>query len=508
MPDDPHIRIRENIEWKNFHENVSTRLDCHVRVSNENPGRSSMSGMRKTAARLQSVIGMAMAEGAQLRTVGARWSFSDITIPQDGWIVETDSLGYRFFVNPSDLETRSTLAADELIFVQCGTKISRINEALESDSRRRALRTSGASNGQTIAGAIATGVHGSAVDVGGMESQVVGLQILTATRNLWIEPRHSPIATPEFAAKLDAELVRDDLLFSAALVNLGALGIVHSVMLKSTGRYKLKSSLKHLPHHQVRGAMNSLDFRGSGAPEEGRRPYFFQAIVDPNRPDHVYSTFRYKEVCEPGFVPDYSRTAQKETGTDLPSLVGRALEVFPSLRNLAVKFIAESELPEFQEQPGEYLTPGQAYSFTQSREGVASSGFGIPVNLVGHALQIAQAAFREQAGAPVVHTCRYVRKSPGLLSFTRYDPSCVLDVDGVDTEATQDLIRLTADRFDAAGLPYTMHWGKENALDESRVRRAFGGDVDRWHIARNQILPTPEERSVFSSPMTDRCGLT
>lgn len=508
MPSDPHIKIRDSVEWKNFHENVSTTLAKHIRVSNENPSSSSMSGMRKTAARLQSVIHMARAEGAQLRTVGARWSFSDITLPDNGWILETDTLGYRFFVSPNDLEVNTRYSADELLLVQCGTKISRINEALESSSRLRALRTSGASNGQTIAGAISTGVHGSAVDVGGMESQVVGLQILTGDRNLWIEPAHSPVATRDFARKLDAELVRDDLQFAAALVNLGALGIVHSVMLKSTGRYKLNTALKHIPYTQLRGAMNSLDFRGSGAPDEARRPYFFQTIIDPHRPETAYATFRYKEICEPGYQPDYSRTAQTETATDLPGLVSRAIELFPGLRNFAVKFIAESELKEMEDQSTDFRTPGQIYSATLARDGIASSGFGIPINLTDQALRIAQAAFRELSGAPIVHTCRFAQKSPGLLSVARFDPTCILDVDGVDTSATQALIRLTARRFEEAGLPFTMHWGKENALDATSVRRAYGGDIDRWRAARALILPDSAQQRVFSSPMTDRCGLT
>lgn len=507
MPSDQHVRIRDNVEWSNFHSNVSTTLAKHIRVNNENPSTSSMSGMRKTAARLQSLIRMARDAGAQLRTVGAGWSFSDITVPANGWMLETDTLGYRFFLAQSDLDPNTRFAADELLFVQCGTKISQINAALEAKDRQRALRTSGASNGQTIAGAIATGVHGSAVDVGGMESEVVGLQILTAEQNLWIEPEHTPAATTDFAQRLGAKLVRSNLLFAAALVNLGALGIVHSVMLKSTGRYKLSSGLLHIPYTKLRVAMTSLDFRGSGLPEEAGRPYFFQAILDPHRPELVYATVRYKQTCEPEFVPDYSRAAQTETGTDLPALIGRAIELFPGLRNFAVKFIAESELKEIA-LPGTLRTPGQVYSFTQSRDGVASSGFGIPVRLVDQALKIAQAAFREQAGAPIVHTCRYVQKSPGLLSFTRFDPTCVLDIDGIDTKATHDLIRLTANRFEEAGLPFTMHWGKENALDAARVRRAFGGDIDRWHLARGMILPDPAEMRVFSSPMTDRCGLT
>ena len=171
-----------------------------------------------------------------------------------------------FGVSATDVDSGSATLPEDLYFAQCGAKISRINERLETTTRRRALRTSGASNGQTIGGMIGTGVHGSAIGVGGFESQVAGLQLLTATQNLWIEPARAPTMTAAFAAKLGATLVRDNAKFDAALVSLGALGIVHSVLLRSTGRYRLNSSLRHIPFGQIQTALNTLNFTGSGIP--------------------------------------------------------------------------------------------------------------------------------------------------------------------------------------------------------------------------------------------------
>ena len=95
---------------------------------------------------------------------------------------------------PQEMSNRAsaTLARRPVSCVQCGTKVSKVNERLETVQRKRALRTSGASNGQTIGGMIGTGVHGSAIGVGGLESQVAGLQLLTASQNLWIEPARAP----------------------------------------------------------------------------------------------------------------------------------------------------------------------------------------------------------------------------------------------------------------------------------------------------------------------------
>jgi len=284
MPSNP-IRVNNNVEWVNHHFNIKVPIAKRLRVHNENPTRATMSGMRATAARLQGIIADALAAGVQIRACGSRWSFSDIPVVKNGWVIETANLDWTFKVGVNDVDLASGTSADELYLVQCGTNISKINERLETKTRRRALRTSGASNGQTIAGAIGTGVHGSAIDVGGMESQVAGIQVLTATQNLWIEPARAPVMTANFAAKLGATLVRDDAKFDAAIVSLGALGIVHAVMLRSTGRYLLNSSLLHIPYGQLQTALNTLDFRGSGLPDQTRRPYFFQVILDPAKMD-------------------------------------------------------------------------------------------------------------------------------------------------------------------------------------------------------------------------------
>ncbi len=74
-------------------------------------------------------------------------------------------------------------------------------------------------------------------------------------------------------------------------------------------------------------------------------------------------------------------------------------------------------------------------------------------------------AFRSHKKAGVVLTCRYVQKSPGILSFTRYDPTCVIDIDGIDSTATQKLIKLVAQRFEAAGMPLHDALGQNQPSD-------------------------------------------
>jgi FAD/FMN-containing dehydrogenase len=506
MPD-AFVAEEVDVDWINHHENVTARIAKRLTVSNEVPAQPTMAGMRATAARLQGLIAQALQAGARLRACGSRWSFSDIPVVADGWIIETSRLDWRFNIAVVDLDPGFAGTADELFLVQGGAKISKINEALETSQKRRALRTSGASNGQTIAGALGTGVHGSAIDVGALESQVAGIQLLTATQNLWIERASMPALNPAFPAKLGATLVRNDLLFEAAIVSLGALGIVHAVLLRTTGRYLLNSSLSHIPMGQIATALNTLQFAGAGLPDPTRRPYFFQVILDPRRLDIAYATVRYKENWRPGYEADYNLVTGSEPGTNVPRMIGAAINMFPDLRDTAVSLLMKDQLRVRSDTPDDWSSPGETYPFTNARRGVASSAFAVPVAQVSRALEIMRAAFLVHKSAPVVFTCRYAQKSPGILSFVRYDPCCIIDIDGIDSPATQKLIKLVADRFDAAEMPYTQHWGKINNLTRARVRNGYGGGVDRWNQARRMLLTSQAERNLFSSPLLDGFAL-
>lgn len=508
MPNDPNIREDINFAWQNHHENVRANIAKRLTIFNESPGGSgTWLGMRATAARIQTIIGQALAAGVRLRACGSRWSFSDIPVVAGGWILETQNIDWRFTIRSEFVEAGAPVDHKELILAQCGASIAQLNQDLETSAWRRALRTSGASNGQTVGGALGTGIHGSAIDVGGLESQVLGIQLLTATQNLWIERASAPTLNAAFAAKLGATLVRDDAKFEAAIVSLGALGIVHAALLKTTGRYLLNSSLSHIAPAKIATAMNTLNFIGSGIPDETRRPYFFQTIMDPRRTDIAYVTVRYKEACPPGYVPDYNQVTGSEPGTNLPRMIATAIKTIPGLRDLIVSKLMAIELRVRADSPDEFSTPGEAYTFTSAREGIASCGFAIPIAQVTRALDIARIAFQSHNSAPVVFTCRYAQKSPGILSFTKFDPTCIFDIDGVDTDATHKLIKLVAQRFDEAGMPYTMHWGKTNHLTKARVRANYGGAVDRWNATRKLLLTNPAERNLFSSPFLDGLGL-
>ena len=61
---------------------------------------------------------------------------------------------------------------------------------------------------------------------------------------------------------------------------------------------------------------------------------------------------------------------------------------------------------------------------------------------------------------PLVLGCRYVRKSPALLAFNRFDMGLMISIDGIDSATSKAYFRAAPERLEAAGIGFTQHWGK------------------------------------------------
>jgi FAD/FMN-containing dehydrogenase len=184
----PAFALPEGIEslsitdWENAHQNFRHRFRPGASFKLRLPasmGARPVEQYRATTANMQWLIGHAIEQGLQLRAMGNGWSFSPVAVC-DGGLVDTKSLRLVFdpgdaFVSPA-YRTGGRRSAD-LIFVQCGNTMLRIHELLEA--RGRCLPASGASNGQTIAGAIATGTHGAAFRFGAISEAVTGMHLVT-----------------------------------------------------------------------------------------------------------------------------------------------------------------------------------------------------------------------------------------------------------------------------------------------------------------------------------------
>ncbi len=119
-----------------------------------------------------------------------------------------------------------------LVRVQAGMTIAELNAYLQE--RKLALPNMGGFDGQTVAGVISTSTHGSGIGFGPLSDFVRSLDIVAASGTVHrIEPRDGPSDPEAYRARYpDHQLHQDDHWFNAAVVGMGCMGVIHSVILE------------------------------------------------------------------------------------------------------------------------------------------------------------------------------------------------------------------------------------------------------------------------------------
>jgi FAD/FMN-containing dehydrogenase len=173
------------------------------------------------------------------------------------------------------------------VFAQGGTTILDLNERFGEFGL--ALPTAGASDGQRIAGAVATGTHGSAIDFGAVDDALLAVHLIVAgDKALFVMPRTKPAMTSVAGHWLEAQMgiptetVCDDDVFAAAQVSLGSLGVVHAVVLEAEKLYGLRRRVIPLEFADARlwRAIETLDTLPLH-PDLPKRPFHFEVVLSP-----------------------------------------------------------------------------------------------------------------------------------------------------------------------------------------------------------------------------------
>jgi FAD-linked oxidoreductase len=154
------------------------------------------------------VLTAAAASGRRVRPVGSGHSFTGIGRPEDVQLVLGELVGVR------------SVGEDGLVTVGAGTPLYQLTAELAR--RGWSLTNLGDIDRQTLAGALATGTHGTGARFGGLATQVRGLELVTPSGDvLACDATHHPEV------------------FAAARVGLGALGVVTEVTLQAEPAFAL-----------------------------------------------------------------------------------------------------------------------------------------------------------------------------------------------------------------------------------------------------------------------------
>ncbi|TML39527.1 MAG: FAD-binding protein [Actinobacteria bacterium] len=168
----------------------------------------------------------AAAEGRRVKAVGAGHSFTD-TACTSGTMVELD--GYaRLLRYDRDAATAT---------VQSGISLARLSREL--GTRGLALPNLGDVAYQTISGAVSTGTHGTGIRLGGLATQIIGLELVTADGSV-----------------LTASAAEEPEVLAVGRVGLGALGIISALTLRCVPAFHLRAVEEPM---RVDAVLESLD---------------------------------------------------------------------------------------------------------------------------------------------------------------------------------------------------------------------------------------------------------
>jgi len=522
------ISIIPMTDWQNAHQNFTVQLtkDASFNMRLPLPFDQQEKNYKATTQNFQWLIQHAIDNNVRLRALGNGWSFSDVAVCSGG-LVDTRELRTFFslgnsFLSPQYLAKGKT--AQDLIFTQCGMSILQLSKELEQENGwMRALRASGASNGQTLAGATSTGTHGAGIKVGAVHDAIVGLHIITGpNRHVWLEKASNPVASPEFINWLGAEVFRDDDMFNAAVVGFGSFGFIHGILLETEPIYLLeKYTIPNVPYtDKLKQAINEWNFDVLDdllpfpVESPGRSLYHFEVIVNPHRfavNDASKGVF-VKAIYKTPYRTDYPKPAPPpgnfQYGDELLGVIQTILDTLgEKLADILIPPLVTKLFPlAFAANEQSTGTIGEIFTNTKFRGKAASAAMAIDTSMASRAIEeIVQ--LNKQTAFPGGLALRFVKGTQALMGFTHFEKTCVLEMDGVDSKGSRDFFTKTWNRFEELNIPYTLHWGKLNFnLDQARIRKMYGGAVDKWLAARHKLLDSATQK-VFTNAFLERCGL-
>ena len=136
--------------------------------------------------------------------------------------------------------------------------------------------------------------------------------------------------------------------------------------------------------------------------------------------------------------------------------------------------------------------------------GSLALSYGVDCRQLPLALATLLQTVQAKGKVPCVVATRFVPRSTALLAMNRYPRTCMIDVDGANVPAMGELHAECGQALQAAGVTFTLHWGKSiDTLSREQVERAYGTDLTRWRTARRALLPDPKLSHTFSNDVVD-----
>lgn len=492
-----------NKVWTNIHENVRRTVADYRELWNPMPPQAHtvVADIAATSRHVCALLNEALMKGASIRAVGGAWSLSDVAASSQ-MMLGTRNLNLWFPIATGSLDVQCRKPAGSLYYMQCGSSVGEVYRRLEHQGST--LPTSGASNGQTIAGAVSTGTHGAAFKYGAIQECIVAIHLVVGpnpdTDIVLLERATDPVVHSALAERLGARLVRSDALFDAALVAFGAMGFVMGYVVEATPLYHLEAWRRKVPYSDdVRRLMTTMDVSivprlVPSLPVHPERIWHVEVTLNPHDQSSAYLTVMERWSTHRRLSPPEPH-ASMTPGDDVLSLLGSVTQnaswTASHATGALLQMLAGDRGPVV-------ATPYGTFTAGTVRGSVLSVEMGVPMERCVDALNILMNCRPTVERLAGVMACRWVKASRATLAFTQFPITCTIEIPGMANANTQAYYDAAYKALFASGIPTTAHWGQIYPVGPD-ILLAYGGKVQQWLDARAQLL-SAEMQTVFGHP--------
>lgn len=481
---------------------------------------------RRVGEVLQEVVGRAFQFNEPLRADGSRWSLNQIGVPTN-WalslaahdVLEQVPNTWLSSSYQTDLRVRDRVP----MLISGSMKIGRINRFLAL--RDLALQTSGASDGQTLAGATTTGTHGGAISFGAIHDSFSAIHIMVGpSQAVLVQPSSKPLKKSAAASLTSwlgfpTEVISDDAIFEAAIVGLGSMGLVLNIVVETEPLYFLTNVTTPHTGDEWRDVLSSRSPAGiAGHPSN---PWHLEVLMTPyeQKPRTaprawVKTMIKTPYQDQPGVEIDPSHA--RRPNPDLIGLIAGAAEVLDrGATNAAFRAAITAQMVERYglKKSVRRALPGVMFGPTalprgqgQSVEFVVDGAAALPaVETILGALQSEFKKGRQFLGGIEI---RFVGGSRATLAPNAKSPTCFIELPAIRTKETVKIYDACGASLGKAGIAFGCHWGQYLTGTENSLKTYWSEEQRRSFInSRKKLLPTEKARRIFASRILGPAGL-
>ncbi len=390
---------------------------------------------------LAAVLEKAEQNGQTVRVAGSGHSFTPL-VPTSGTLISLEHMNRVLGIDTSS----------GLVHVEAGITIRELNAVL--DRCGLAFENLGDIDGQTIAGALSTGTHGTGARLGNLPSQIRAMEMMLADGQL---------------VTLDSNTFPDA--WNAARVSLGALGIITAVTLQTVPAFRLLGVERPIP---LEFMLENLDRMSTEHDHLDMYwfPYADNAFVryndrtdDPPTPRSEARRYFDEVVFINGGMQGFARL-----GRLIPALV-------PRLNRIETMVARPSRRVDVSHR---IFTTQRLVRFTEME-------YAIPREHAVEALRAVRTAIhRSQMPISFPIEVRFVAGDRALLSPGYGRDSCYIAFhvfEGMEYEAYFRMVEDIMDGFE--GRP---HWGKQHFQTHETLRARYP-EWERFQAVRARMDP-------------------